>query len=351
MHTINLSIVEIINETEDTKTFILQPIGENVPEYLPGQFITLLFQQGEKELRRTYSLSSSPFTDSLLSIAVKRIDNGAVSRILHEQSKPGDLLKALPPAGMFTYEFLPAAKRDLFLIGAGSGIAPLYSILKSTILMEPNANVTLIYSNRSIENSIFYNDLQSLAKEYSDRLKIIWLFSNAKNLLMARLNRELLEKLVAEHLTVAKEDALFYTCGPADYMMMCRITLLTMGFDQTQIKKETFVLPDDEADEDDNGEPKIIDTSTYAVKLNHHGIDYTLEIPYNKSILDVALEEGINLPYSCRAGMCSTCAANLTSGTVRMQYNEVLTDRDIERGRVLLCTAHPMDDEVTVVAG
>lgn len=350
MHTINLSIVEIIAETEDTKTFILMPVDEPLPVYVPGQFITLLFQSGRTEIRRTYSLGSSPYTDNFLSITVKRIDNGEISRMLHHQCRPGDVLQALPPAGMFTFEPDASKQRDLFLIGAGSGIVPLFSILKSTLVREPLSNIILIYSNHSPATTIFHDELHALLLQYPDQLRIIWLFSSSQNLGMARLNRDLLDLFVIQWQKLKKEDALFYTCGPADYMTMCRIALLTIGYTQEQIKKETFVLPEDEADEDDSSEAKTIDTNTYSIQLQFKGQTYQLNIPYTHSILDVALQQGINLPYSCRAGMCSTCSATCTSGSVRMQYNEVLTDRDVANGRVLLCTAHPTGNNVVITA-
>jgi ring-1,2-phenylacetyl-CoA epoxidase subunit PaaE len=349
MNTIDLTVIDIINETEDTKTFILQPVDQTMPEYIPGQFITLVFHTGRTELRRTYSLSSSPFTDRFLSITVKRIDNGEVSRILHDYTPKGTILQALSPAGLFTFHPNPAAERDLFLLGAGSGIAPLYSILKSALAEEPDTNVTLIYSNHSSETTIYYDKLHALLRQYPERLRIIWLFSNAKNLGMARLNRDLLELFVKQWQTRHPEQALFYTCGPADYMMMCRITLLTMGYSLDQIRKETFVLSEDEGDDDDSSEPKVVDTNTYSVQLQFREEKFRFDVPYTQSILDVALLNNINLPYSCRAGICSTCSATCTRGNIRMQYNEVLTDREIENGRVLLCTAHPLDNNVVIV--
>lgn len=350
MYTINLSVAQIINETDDTKTFILYPVDIPLPEYIAGQFITLVFAKGNTELRRTYSLSSSPYTDKFLSITVKRIDNGEVSRILHDNTHPGDSIAILPPAGMFTFYPNSLTKRDIFLIGAGSGIAPLFSILKSALEKEPLSTITLIYSNHSPESTIFHSQLHALSQQYPERLRIVWLFSNAKNLGMARLNRDLLELFVRQWQTHNPNEALFYTCGPADYMVMCRIALLTMGYSLDQIKKETFVLPEDEGDDDDDETgPKVTDTNTYSVQLEFKGQKYRFDVPYTQSILDVALLNGIDLPYSCRAGMCSTCSATCTSGNVRMQYNEVLTEKELLEGRVLLCTAHPMDDHVVVV--
>ena len=164
----------------------------------------------------------------------------------------------------------------------------------------------------------------------------------------ARLNKFYIERLLKEHLQFNKENALFYTCGPVIYMDLCRITLLGMGFDIKQIKRETFVLPEDELDEDDNSAEKVVDKNTYSVVLDFRGEVYHLDIPWPKRILDVALAHKIKLPYSCHAGMCSTCAATCTKGGVRMDYNEVLTDEELLKGRVLVCTGHPTENGTTI---
>ncbi|UZJ63770.1 iron-sulfur cluster-binding domain-containing protein [Sphingobacterium sp. KU25419] len=149
------------------------------------------------------------------------------------------------------------------------------------------------------------------------------------------------------HLPTAHQDVLFYTCGPVIYMDLCRFTLLGMGFDESQIKRETFLLPENEEDDDDETE-KEVDKTTYSIKLNFQGQSYHLDIPYNKSILDVGLENKIKLPYSCKSGMCSTCISNCSQGKVRMSYNEVLTDREVENGRILLCTGHPIEADTVI---
>jgi len=166
---------------------------------------------------------------------------------------------------------------------------------------------------------------------------------------MARLNVFLIEKIVKECMEFNERDALFYTCGPIDYMVTCRITLLNLGFDISQIKRETFVMPEDEVDEDDTTEKEVKDTNTYSVVLNLRGQEYRLSVPYNKTILNAALEQNIDVPYSCKAGICSTCTANCVKGGVRMDYNEILMDDEIAAGRVLVCTGHPTENDTTIV--
>lgn len=343
-----LRISKIINQPGDNITFQFEEKEEKYPNYLAGQFISLVFEGKHKELRRSYSFNSSPDVKEPLAITVKRVENGEISRMLHHKTAVGDILHALEPQGLFSYEPEEYLERDLFLFAAGVGITPLFSILKTALVREKKSLITLVYSNRSIENTLFYDELIEWQNKYHDRLKIVWVFSNSKNLLTARLNKFYIIKLLKSNLHFHRDNALFYSCGPIIYMDLCRITLLGMGFDIKQIKRETFVLPEDEVDEDDSSAEKVVDKNTYSVVLKFAGKTYNLDIPWPKRILDVALEHKIKIPYSCHAGVCSTCVTNCTKGGVRMDYNEVLTDEEIENGRVLVCTGHPTENGTTL---
>ncbi|MCX2575974.1 ferredoxin--NADP reductase [Pedobacter sandarakinus] len=340
-------ISKIIGQPGDNLTFEFETPSDGYPTYLAGQFVSLVFQGKNKEVRRSYSFNSSPDVDEPLAITVKRVENGEISRFLHHKTAVGDVLFAQEPQGLFSYMPEKSVERDLFLFAAGVGITPLFSILKTALVREDNSIVTLVYSNKTQQDTLFYNELLDWQERYPDRLKIVWIFSNSKNLLTARLNKFYIEQLIKQHLIFNKDSALFYACGPVIYMDLCRITLLGLGFDIKQIKRETFVLPEDEVDEDDSSE-KIVDKNTYSVVLNFKGESYLLDVPWPKRILDVALEHKIKLPYSCRGGVCSTCVATCTKGGVRMEYNEVLTDNEIEKGRVLVCTGHPTENGTTI---
>lgn len=317
-------------------------------EYLAGQFLTLVFNVKGKELRRSYSFCSSPTANEPISIAVKLIENGEISRFIHHQLAKGDIVDTALPNGKFTYHPQANVQRTIFLFAAGVGITPLFSILKTALLTEVNAKIVLIYSSRAAEDTLFLEDIAKWQTKYPNRLKVVHLFSNSKNLMRARLNGFLINYLVTENMEFDKEHALFYTCGPVDYMDVCRITLLGAGYKPTQVKRETFVLPEDEVDEDDTTE-KVKDTNTYSVNLHFKGNIHHLLIPYPKRILEVALANKIDLPYSCSGGVCSTCVATCISGGVRMDYNEILTDEEVQKGRVLVCTAHPTQNETTIV--
>lgn len=333
----------------ETLIITFEPLDGIKPVYLAGQFLTLVFVLNGKELRRSYSLCSSPDVDEPLSIAIKRVENGVISRLLHHKTAIGDVLTAMQPNGQFSYAPEQNKKRTVFLFAAGVGITPLFAIIKTALIKEHYSKIILAYSNRFAASTLFYEEINALQQQYPDRLKVIYVFSTSQNLLMARLNGQLIERIVSENIAFEKEDVLLYTCGPIDYMDVCRITLLNLGFDKTQIKKETFVLPEDEADEDDTTEKKVKDTNTYSVILHFGGKIHEITVPYNQTILDAALANQIDLPYSCHAGICSTCTANCTKGHVEMDYNEVLMDDEIAAGRVLVCTGHPTKNGTTLV--
>jgi len=349
MTTLQFRITSISVQPGDNVLIYLEPLNGLMPYYEAGQFITVLFQLNNKEIRRSYSICSSPDVNEPLGIAVKLVENGEISNYLHHKTAVGDVLTALPPNGLFTYSPVQNIKRTVFLFAAGVGITPIFSIIKTALIREEQTKIVLIYSNRSQDATLFYEELNEWQIKYPERFKLIYLFSDSRRLQFARLNSFLIRDLVTANLEYDISDALCYTCGPIDYMVTCRISLLSMGFRMDQIKRETYFIPEDEVDEDDATEKEVRDKNTYTVILDFNKETYQLEVPYYKRILQVALEHNINVPYSCRAGICSTCVATCTSGSVKMDYNEILTDQEIEQGRVLICTAHPTSNNTRIV--
>lgn len=343
-----LKVKNIIPQPNNNVTIIFEDVHKKYPAPLPGQFLTLIFDLDGREVRRSYSFNNCSPCGEELSVTVKRIDNGEISRLLHHRLEVGEILNVLTPQGKFTYNSQENSANKLILFAAGVGITPLFSILKAALHETKDTEIVLVYSNSSSQNTLFYDELMDLEKKFADRMKIIWLFSTAKNLLRARLNRDLIREVMHDFsLEETKKDTLIYTCGPVIYMDLCKFTLLGMGFSEDQILRETFQLPENEEDEDDDT-IKVVDTNTYSMELVFEGKKYAFDVPYNKSILDVALEKGLRIPYSCNSGMCSTCTSQCTAGNVRMVYNEVLTDNELANGRCLLCTGHPTEDGTVV---
>lgn len=342
-----LRVIAVIKQPTEVIQINFETLNGEKLNYLAGQFITLVFQVNGKEQRRSYSFCSSPVHDEPIAVAVKLVENGEISRFMHHQIAVGDIVEIAEPNGLFVYNDKREIERTVFLFAAGVGITPLFSILKTALLTEINSKIVLIYSSRSADDTLFLDEIVAWQASYPDRLKVIHLFSNSKNLMRARLNGFLINQLVRENMVFDKNDALFYICGPYDYMDVCKITLLGAGFEPEQIKKETFVIPEDEIDEDDTTE-KVIDKNTYSIILHFQGNVHHLSVPWPKRILEVALANKINIPYSCSGGVCSTCTATCVAGGVRMDYNEVLTDDEVANGRVLVCTGHPIQNGTTI---
>jgi ferredoxin-NADP reductase len=338
---LQLKVESIKWETIDTATFFLSEINGQKIAYQAGQFITLIFTHHQSEIRRSYSLSSSPH-EALLSITVKRMDNGEISRFLLTKVAVGDILNALEPAGKFI-EASNTEPKDIFYFAAGSGITPVYAQIKNILFRQGQGNITLVYSSHRAKTALFYRELNSLTDRFPERLKIIYLFSVTEdNSPRKRLSNELVTQLVTNNLKYAPNQAEFFICGPFVYMRMVRLTLTFMGFEPAQIRKENFVL---------ETVPVSVTPMSFAprtIKLGFKGIAYDLVVGENQSILQAALQNNIQLPYSCRAGICSSCTAICKSGKVEMVVNDVLTDQDLKHKWILTCTGHPVSDDVVI---
>ena len=332
----NVRIKEIIQETRDCKTFVLETTdGSDIP-YKAGQFLTFIFETPSGEQRRNYSLSSSPDLQEPVNITIKRIANGVFSRKLVDAAQPGDVLTTIGASGFFILPGDISHCRQLFLLAAGSGITPVFSLLKTVLHRFPHISVILINSNRSKEDAIFYATLQQFQQQYHRQLQVEWLFSNTFNYTRARLGNWLLGELLKKYIASPLPACLFYLCGPFDYMRMITITLLSAGVRNSNIRKEEFVIL----------HPVIPlqppDTATREVTVILNKKQYQFSTIYPQTILQAAREAGIELPYSCETGRCGTCAAVCTYGNVWMKYNEVLTDEDMKMAMVLTCTGYPV---------
>jgi ring-1,2-phenylacetyl-CoA epoxidase subunit PaaE len=335
-----LKVINLIEETKDAKTFVLEPLDGWEPVYKPGQFITLVFQTAYGERRRSYSMSSSPFIDKQLSITIKKLDNGEFSRFLLNTVKIGDVLESSGISGQFVLPENDPLIKQFFFIAAGSGITPCFSLIK-TILYMGTELVTLIYSNKSREDAVFYEALKKLQEQYPERLTIKFLFSNENGIYNTRLSSWLLNHFISEYLKVNRTEAMFYVCGPFDYMLTVQITLLSL-FPASHVLKENYSsLPRKTV-------PKPPDTDPHQATIYIHDREFVIQAQYPQSILDAAIDQKIQLPYSCKAGRCASCVATCTKGTVWMAYNEVLTDDEVAKGRILVCQSFAVGGDVEI---
>ncbi len=333
-------VKQVIRETNEAVTLVLETGGDAV-DYEPGQFITLIFSnRNGKEERRSYSISSIPTEP--LSITIKSVANGAYSRVLVGKTKPGDRLEGLRPAGYFTLphqgDIVP---EPIFIFfAAGSGITPIYSLIKLLLKDHTAAKVVLVYSNKSEKDTIFYADLIKLATDYPASFTTYFFFSDASDYRKARLSSSIVSEILTKEVGSYTSKTWLYMCGPFEYMLMLTIVVRGMGFANEQIRKEQFVVskPVIKIEPPDKAE------HTITVLWEEKKVSWRSQYP--ETILQSAKRHGVTLPFSCEAGQCGACSATCTKGKVWMYKNEVLMDEEITNGRVLTCTGYPIEGDV-----
>jgi ring-1,2-phenylacetyl-CoA epoxidase subunit PaaE len=352
MELLQWKIIQVIRETDDAATYLLQETGGKEVTYKAGQFLTFIFYHHEHEIRRSYSIASAPGVDPYIAITVKKKENGLISRYILMNWHEGTPVSSLPPAGRFTIDANPQFIQPVVFIAAGSGIVPVYALIKSILREAPRCHITLIYQNYNEYRIIYHEALQALQQQYAGRFQRIDLLSNpiSHGIQPQRLNNALLEKLVDQlvvggdrlstdsRLQTTDSRLLFYTCGPAAFMRMVQFTLRVMGYEESQLRKENFTI--------DHIPVPIFTMSTEPrqVTLHEGNRTHQFTVAYPVTILQAALDKHINLSYSCRAGKCSACAATCLQGKIKMSYNEVLTEQDLAQGLVLTCVGYAETD-------
>ena len=339
MELLQWKVMQVITETPDTVSYVLEEVNGNPVTWNAGQSITLLFYNHGHEIRRSYSICTAPGIDKHIAITVKKKVNGEISRFIQSNWQRGTPVTSLPPAGRFIIDTDPAQKRHIWFIAAGSGITPVLALIKKVLCNEPETHITLIYQNHDERSIIFNKVLQELAAQYAHRFNRIDLLSNPidPDTKPARLNNWLLEQLVNSNNKLPIPN-LFYTCGPEPFMRMVQFTLKVMGFLEEQLRKEHFVI-------EPVRKPAFTMPSTpFTVVLHYAQQTHRFTAAWPDTILQAAQKNGITLPYSCNTGRCATCAAWCRKGSVTMSNNEVLTDTDLQVGLVLTCTGYAATD-------
>ncbi len=336
-----LKVTKIIQETPEAVTVCFKNGNFfRKIKYLPGQFIMLDFKIGKDTVKRAYSFSSSPDTEKDLRITVKRVKGGYVSNYINNVLNVGDIIKADVAMGSFYIQPHKNKQTQYVLFGAGSGITPVYSITKSIITKEPNSKVLLIYANQNKENIIFYDEITKLETENPKQLKV-------EHVLSENLDPKYHTGFLTENvlLTIFKKYNLkfdnhkYMMCGPSGFMDNTVKLLKNQGIERNQISLEAFKTP----------AVKINRKNlTSNVTIKHKKETYTLEVPGDKTILQVAMNQNIPLPYSCRSGMCSTCIGNCIDGETTMSEGHLLTDSQVQNGEILTCITYPNSENITI---
>jgi len=354
---IQFRIREKIRETATATTLVLDPIDSKI-FYQSGQFITLIFNNlTAKPFRRSYSFSSTPGVDEFPAITIKKIPNGSATRYLVDQTEVGDVLEAILPAGQFVLPASDGTPRDIFLIGGGSGITPLFSILKHVLHFEPQSRVILIDANSNEEAIIFRKQLHVLLQQFVERLKVIHFLSDTKEIVynlrqaefpaeirLERLSNAIVQNLVESHLKFDSKNAQFFLCGPKNLMLKASMMLYYMQFDDSQIHQETFTIV----------EPFRPASERYRdslVQINYLNKNLLVPVKGGQTILEAAEMLGVELPYSCRSGICTTCAGRCKSGQVEMFTQNGWITTEASNGVVFTCVGYPLTERVELEIG
>jgi len=351
-HYYDLKVKNIIQETKDAIIIVFEQPAKPI-QYKSGQFLTLITPVQGKEVRRAYSLCSSPFTDQDLAVTVKRVDQGLMSNWLPDNLKAGQLLKVMEPMGQFTTEFNSANKRHLVMFAGGSGITPMMSIIKSTLTQEPESIVSLIYCNRDIDSVIFKDEFSKLEAKYEGRLHVIHILDNAPmnwQGYSGLLNREMLLKLFERIPDWKIEKTTYLMCGPEGMMKNVEGLLADHQIPKEKIFKESFVQGILDKKEEKK-EPVKGESKAREVTVRYDGQEFKIKVEPHMTILQTALDQGIDLPYSCQSGLCTACRGKALSGQVKLDEEEGLSASERAEGYVLTCVGHPLTDDVVIEIG
>ncbi len=349
----NLTVKAVIDETHDARSLVFDVPAElaEAYRYRPGQFLTLRLPWQGRHLLRCYSMSSSPALgsnietgqDSTLQVTIKRVEGGRGSNWICDQVKPGDRIDVMQPAGVF----VPASfDGDFLLCGGGSGVTPVYSIMRS-VLEKGQGRIRLIYANRDENSVIFRESLKSLAAQYPDRLEIIHLLDSVQGIPSRQLLKRLAEPMI---------DAQAFICGPGPFMDAMEAVLEQLGMPAGRVHVERFISLPDEEERDaamaaaleqsaaESPEGAGVDSAQVTIELD--GQVYEIDCAGNETVLKAAEKAGLELPYSCEVGMCASCQCEVKEGEVKLLVNDVLDERDLSRSLTLTCQAVPMTSKV-----
>lgn len=341
MNHYTLKVVQIKKETKDAVTLCFKQPSLRKINYKAGQYLTLSFRINGRKYVRPYSFSSSPSANSLLEVTIKRVPNGIVSNYINDHVKIDDTIEVMQPMGDFIFEPTETTE-EIYLWGVGSGITPLYSLIKEIIATQSNVKLHLIYGNKNQESTIFHEDLQQLKTNYPDIFTITNFYSLSdavvyENSHLGRISKEFVKGLFSNHQNLNK--CANYICGPLSLKNTIKEVLTELGSSLNAVYTEDFELVKDPKDFE-NIQNRKVTIELYGQRAN-------VMVKKGESILDEALDAGIEIPYSCQTGNCNTCKGYLESGKVKMIG---LTDQrnDLNDNEFLLCCSYPITDDVHI---
>lgn len=344
-----LKVKEVRRETADAVSVAFEvPTSLQIAyQYKQGQYITLKLIINGEEIRRSYSICTSPHTEKELRVAVKEVAGGKASTFINRQLKAGDVLEVMTPMGSFNSILSGNNKKKYVLLAGGSGITPMMSILKSILHIEKQSHVTLVYANRDENSVIFKAEIEKLESENKDKFTFIPVYDNTSLPIHELQKGMLTSPRVAEllnYLCCGNADE-YFICGPGPLMENIRIALEKMKISKEKVHIEYFSSVIEAVSKAEGSSANV----KSKVTVLQYGIETNFDLTTDgSSILDAAIEAGVDAPFSCKGAVCCTCRAKVMEGKVKMDANFALTDAEVAEGFVLTCQAHPLTEKVVV---
>lgn len=323
----------------------------NIPEalktnfnFVAGQYITLKTEINGEEVRRDYSLCSAP-NSGHLTVGVKAVEGGTFSVYANEKLQAGDTIEVAEPNGRFTFEANEAKTRTVAAFAAGSGITPILSIVRTLLEGEPFSNFILVYGNKTLSDAMFIEELLQLKETYGNRFHVHFIYSQSQeaDALFGRIEKSTVNLIVKNKYKGVSIEK-FYLCGPEAMIHTVKDVLLENNIKEKDILFELFSVP---VETTSAANVEVLDGHS-KIKVIVDEEDFEFEMSQDQSILEAALKQDIDAPYSCQGGICSSCIARLTEGEATMRQNNILTDSEVAEGLILTCQAHPTSASITV---
>jgi ring-1,2-phenylacetyl-CoA epoxidase subunit PaaE len=344
-----LKVKDIKRETADAVSVSFEVPPQQQPEYQfkQGQYITLKLTVKGEEIRRSYSLCSSPY-EKEIRVAVKEVSGGRASTFINRELKVGATMEVMTPMGTFHSVLSGGNKKNYVLFAGGSGITPMMSIIKSVLYVEKQSTITLIYANKNEESTIFKTELDGLAAS-NPNLKVVYVLdqpaSQISDLQKGIVTKEKALALIENFGGVNADE--YFICGPGPMMENVKTTLEGLKIAKEKIHIEYFNAVIDAVNKEENN--SLGANVKSKIKVLQYGIETDFELQTSSiSILDAAIEAGVDAPFSCKGAVCCTCRAKVLEGKVKMDANFALTDAEVEEGFILTCQAHPLTEKVVI---
>lgn len=346
----NLKVQRVVQETGDASTYYFE-IPDQLKEalaYKAGQYLTFESEINGEKVRRSYSLCTYGPADEYPAVTVKRVDGGRMSNYMNDNIQAGSMMQVMPPNGKFTVVPDPSRSTHYVLFAGGSGITPMMGITKAVMMHEPGSQVTLVYANRNPDSVIFKNALADMEKQHPGRFKVIYSYDQAPFTwfgLKGFLTEDKIVNLLHTKLGGSFTSFGYYICGPSPMMDIVKKGLAKAGVDSSQVHTEYFAAPVSE-----NKAPEVPADQPFSgmahITVKVYGKTHEINCDDKTTVLNACMKNGIDPPYSCTVGVCTTCRAKVHKGKVYMMEREGLTDDEIAEGYVLTCQSLPRSADI-----